>query len=163
MPGQKISTLQAVTDLRPTDQFPLTRNGTTFKILGDKFASKADFDTLGLALKSKVVAWVKFKANETIGNQTVIAGLNVSTVYKQSVGNFRIDLTNPLNSADYSVTAICKSTVLGQGTIQSAAWVQVAQETRLDGLDIIVYGPQSSGLSNIVPKDVDWVTLQIVL
>ena len=149
MPGQKISTLQAVPDLRATDQFPLTRNGTSYKILGDKFASKAQLDEVALGVKSKILAWVKFRANETVGNQTIINSSNVSTVYKHSTGSFQIVLTNPLNLVDYCVTAICKSS--------SPAWVQVSEETRLDGLDIKVYG------SGFVVRDVDWITLQIVL
>ena len=46
MPGQKISSLTPVSDLRAADQFPLARSGSTYKITGDKFASKAQLDAL---------------------------------------------------------------------------------------------------------------------
>ena len=46
MPGQKISTLTPVSDLQAADQFPLARSGSTYKITGDKFASKAQLDSL---------------------------------------------------------------------------------------------------------------------
>ena len=46
MPGQKISSLTPVSDLQAADQFPLARSGSTYKITGDKFASKAQLDAL---------------------------------------------------------------------------------------------------------------------
>lgn len=46
MPGQKISSLTPVSDLQAADQFPLARSGSTYKITGDKFASKAQLDSL---------------------------------------------------------------------------------------------------------------------
>ena len=46
MPGQKISTLAPVSDLQAADQLPLARSGSTYKITGDKFASKAQLDSL---------------------------------------------------------------------------------------------------------------------
>ena len=154
MPGQKISTLLSVPDLRSTDQFPMTRNGTTYKIFGDKFASKAQLDEVSLGIKSKVAAWVKFKANETVGNQTVINDFNVATVFKHYTGSFQITFANPLNIKDYCVSAICSS--------PTPTWVQVEGETRLEGLDIKVWGPVYTG-GPIGVKDVDWITLQIVL
>jgi phage-related tail fiber protein len=46
MPGQKISSLAPVSDLQAADQFPLARSGSTYKITGDKFASKTQLDAL---------------------------------------------------------------------------------------------------------------------
>ena len=46
MPGQKISSLSPVSDLQAADQLVLARSGSTYKITGDKFASKAQLDSL---------------------------------------------------------------------------------------------------------------------
>ena len=45
-------------------------------------------------------AWVKFDANGTVS-----ASYNVSSVTKNSGGNFTVNMTNALSSANYSVTA----------------------------------------------------------
>ena len=44
-------------------------------------------------------AWVKFDANGTVS-----ASYNVSSVTKNSGGNFTVNMTNALSSANYSVT-----------------------------------------------------------
>lgn len=46
MPGQKISSLTPVSDLQAADQLVLARSGSTYKITGDKFASKTQLDSL---------------------------------------------------------------------------------------------------------------------
>ena len=46
MPGQKISALTPVSDLQSADQIPLARAGSTYKITGDKFASKIQLDAV---------------------------------------------------------------------------------------------------------------------
>ena len=61
MAGQKISSLTPVSELQAADQLPLARNGNTYKITGDKFASRSLIDGLSatsdnkFALKTTVV------------------------------------------------------------------------------------------------------------
>ena len=53
MPGQKISSLSPVSDLQAADQLVLARSGSTYKITGDKFASKAQLDSLSATSDTK--------------------------------------------------------------------------------------------------------------
>jgi hypothetical protein len=53
MAGQKISSLPPVSDLQSGDQIPLARSGSTYKISGDKFTSRAQMDSLSATADSK--------------------------------------------------------------------------------------------------------------
>lgn len=51
MPGQKISSMTLVSDLQDIDQFPIARNGSTYKIRGLSLASRTQL----IALSARVV------------------------------------------------------------------------------------------------------------
>ena len=78
MPGQKISSLTPVSDLQAADQFPLARSGSTYKITGDKFASKAQLDSLSatstgsFALKTDLAALSSTSSTELAGLSSTV-------------------------------------------------------------------------------------------
>ena len=99
MPGQKISSLTPVSDLQAADQLPLARSGSTYKITGDKFASKAQLDALSatsagsFALKTDLLS---LSANPFIAADTSTIDLTLTnrtlfaTVFNNSVTNSKL-------------------------------------------------------------------------
>jgi hypothetical protein len=53
MAGQKISTLPPVNELQDTDQFVLARSGSSYKITGDRIASKTQVNALSAVVATK--------------------------------------------------------------------------------------------------------------
>lgn len=48
-------------------------------------------------------AWVNFNGSGSVGNQTIRSSYNVSSVYKNSSGNYTINFTNALTDTNYAV------------------------------------------------------------
>lgn len=84
MPGQKISTLSAVNLLQETDQIPIVREGSNYKITGDKFASIEQLYTSVSSISSLTLQTYADNAAALTGN------LPVNTLYKTFTGEVRI-------------------------------------------------------------------------
>ena len=76
MPGQKISSMTLVRDLQDIDQFPIARNGSTYKIAGASLASRVQLESL-----SAVIAEA-FSSGSIAQNSTaLLANLSSSVIF----------------------------------------------------------------------------------
>jgi microcystin-dependent protein len=97
MPGQKISSLSPVTNLLAADEFPLSRSGSTYKIAGDKFASKVQLDSLSAAADNKFA--LNTSVNSLSSNTiNVIDSPTIDLTYNSTTRTLSADiLTSSLN------------------------------------------------------------------
>ena len=97
MPGQKISTLAPVSDLQAADQLPLARSGSTYKITGDKFASKAQLDGLSATADNKFA--LKTSLDSLSSNTITVADSpTIDLTYNSSTRTLSADIiTSSLN------------------------------------------------------------------
>lgn len=84
MPGQKISTLSAVSFLQEADQIPIVREGINYKITGDMFASIRQLYTVVNSISSLILPTYADNATALVG------GLSADTLYKTATGEVRI-------------------------------------------------------------------------
>ena len=103
MPGQKISTLTPVSDLQAADQFPLARSGSTYKISGDKFASKAQLDSLSAA------------ATGSFALKTDLNALSANPFVAADTSTIDLTLTNRTLSASVFDSSITNSKLAFDG------------------------------------------------
>jgi hypothetical protein len=123
MPGQKISTLAPVSDLQDTDQFPLARNGTTYKITGDKFASRTQFNSLSavtatksdLAALNTKVGSLSSSANTSYALKTDLIALSSSPLIASDTATIDLILTNRSLSASVINNSITNSKLAFDG------------------------------------------------
>jgi microcystin-dependent protein len=97
MPGQKISSLPPVTNLLAADEFPLSRSGSTYKIAGDKFASKVQLDSLSATADNKFA--LNTSVNSLSSNTiTVVDSPTIDLTYNSTTRTLSADiLTSSLN------------------------------------------------------------------
>lgn len=75
MPGQKISSMTLVKELQDIDQFPIARNGSTYKIAGASLASRAQLDSLSASIENI------FSSGSLTGNFSgILDELSASTI-----------------------------------------------------------------------------------
>ena len=59
-------------------------------------------------------AWVNFDGTGTIGtNMAIRASFNVSSVFKNTTGDFTINFSNPLPDGNYAVVVSCTGDITG--------------------------------------------------
>lgn len=80
MPGQKISSMTPVSNLLATDEFPLARSGSTYKITGDKFASKVQLDALSSSVIGNFVLKSSLAAVATSGSYNDLSNKPTGTI-----------------------------------------------------------------------------------
>ena len=103
MPGQKISSLSPVSDLQAADQLVLARSGSTYKITGDKIASKAQLDSLSATSDTKFA----LKTNLDNLSATPFIAADTSTI--------DLDLTSRTLSASLVDSSITNSKLAFDG------------------------------------------------
>ena len=136
MPGQKISTLAPVSDLQAADQLPLARSGTTYKITGDKFASKAQLDSLSataagsFALKTDITSLSSAADAKFIPKPASASNQQVLT-YNSSTSTWVASATAPLLSVVDSPT-IDLSYNSTTGILSANATISVVDSPTID-------------------------------
>lgn len=170
MPGQKISSLPLVTNLLAADEFPLSRSASTYKITGDKFASKAQLDSLSATVDVKFISlsstvdrdFIKKPASAsaqqvlTFNSSTSTWVASAAAPLLSAVDSSTIDLsynsTTGVLSANVSVTPV-GSVIAFPATSAPTGWLVLngASLNRTDYPALWAYA-QSSG--NIVTEAV---------
>ena len=136
MPGQKISTLAPVSDLQAADQLPLARSGSTYKITGDKFASKAQLDSLSataagsFALKTDITGLSSTVDAKFIPKPASASGQQVLT-YNGSTSTWVASAAAPLLSVVDSPT-IDLSYNSTTGILSANATISVVDSPTID-------------------------------
>jgi hypothetical protein len=123
MPGQKISTLAPVSDLQDTDQFPIARNGSTFKITGDKLASKTQLNSLSAAVATKIelanlssrVTTLSTTSSFLYALKTELAGLSSLPLNARDTATIDLNLVNRSLSASVIDSSITNSKLAFDG------------------------------------------------
>ena len=123
MPGQKISSLSPVVDLQAADQLPLARSGSTYKITGDKFASKVQLDSLSATADNKFA--LKTNLNTLSANTiNVVDSPTIDLTYNSVTRTLSADiLTGSLNSIPTGAIMVFPCTVAPTGWFALAGQV----------------------------------------
>jgi len=119
-------------------------------------AAKLDGAQSGSAPIFGARAWVNFDGTGSVGtNQTIRAGGNVASVYKNAAGDYTVNFTTAMQDANYCVAGICKQPV------DSAAFKAAAIAFDENGANVSAGSCRIivTGGSNTIGQDVDLVTV----
>jgi len=107
MPGQKISSLCPINNLQDFDQIPVSRGGTTYKITGDKIATKTQINALSAAVDVDIDG-----VNTRIDSLSAYADLKFATNVKVDSLSSTVDIVFATNARVDSLSSTVDARVV---------------------------------------------------
>lgn len=123
MAGQKISTLAPVNEIQDTDQFVLARSGGSYKITGDRFASRTQLNSLSAVAATKTdlaavttrVNSLSTNSNSSYALKTDLLALSSNPLIASDTATIDLTLTNRSLSATVVNSSITNSKLAFDG------------------------------------------------